>query len=144
MAVIPSEHPFTEYVCYKNWHKKEERWQVCLVPRDKSSKLKRRTITYAKFVMSVAVGRMLEPHECVDHKNEDKSDDRLTNLQILTKEENEKKHRAAHPKEMWNMVCPSCKESWQMEARTARVRQKNNKNGLVFCSHICVGAYYSK
>lgn len=47
---------------------------------------------YARYLMSVKLGRFLEPNETVDHINEDKTDDRLENLQLMSTADNIKKH----------------------------------------------------
>ena len=65
---ISSEPPFNDYVCYKVFHHKEQRWYAQLI----HSSGKRTTITYAKFLMSIKVGRILQRDEEVDHKDENK------------------------------------------------------------------------
>ena len=51
----------------------------------------RSTIPYARYLMCVKLGRELKPEEHVDHINNDKTDDRISNLQILTQTENNQK-----------------------------------------------------
>lgn len=52
----------------------------------------RKCTAYARYLMSVKLGRYLDKTETVDHINEDKSDDRIDNLQILSNADNIKKH----------------------------------------------------
>lgn len=47
-------------------------------------------------VMAAEIGRLLESHEIVHHKNGDPSDDRIENLQIVTRSE----HIAIHRNEL--------------------------------------------
>ncbi len=47
-------------------------------------------------VMEVHLGRRLLPSECVHHKNEDKTDNRLENLEVMAHAE----HSALHNKEL--------------------------------------------
>lgn len=85
MAVIKLESPFKEF-----WRKgylvvnKEPRRNVVLYNSDKD----RTTIAYAKYLMSVKLGRILESHEIVDHINDDKMDDRVDNYQIISNKDN--------------------------------------------------------
>lgn len=48
-------------------------------------------LSYAKYLKSVELGRILKSHEEVDHEDEDKTNDDPSNLQILTKAENIRK-----------------------------------------------------
>lgn len=52
---------------------------------------KRSSTSYARYLMSVSLGRYLTRQEHVDHIDNDKTNDCLSNLQILTQAENSKK-----------------------------------------------------
>lgn len=49
-------------------------------------------MTYAKYLMCVHLGRMLNRDEEVDHIDEDKTNDVISNLQILTRAQNTAKN----------------------------------------------------
>ena len=50
------------------------------------------SMTYAKYLMQKELGRTLDPNlECVDHKNDDCTDDRIDNYQLKTRGDNTKK-----------------------------------------------------
>lgn len=51
-------------------------------------------IAYARALMEVALGRELSPLEIVHHVNGDSTDDRVENLQIVTRSEHVRLHRA--------------------------------------------------
>lgn len=53
------------------------------------------TVSYARYLMAVKLGRFLTVDEFVDHKDEDKTNDTLRNLQILTRAENIAKQNRA-------------------------------------------------
>lgn len=91
---IPVEPPFTglwkhAYVV-KN---KENRNMVCLVNSNKD----RTTIALARYRMSVKLGRMLRDDEQVDHIDNDKTNDSIDNLQLLTPEANRAKYLEIQP-----------------------------------------------
>jgi hypothetical protein len=77
---------FDGMIVYKQWHKKIGRWCAYLYnPNTKE----RTTMAWAKYLMCLHLGRMLDPNtETVDHINDDKTDDRIENLQLLTRNEN--------------------------------------------------------
>lgn len=60
------------------------------------------TMSWARYLMQEYIGRELTQEETVDHINRDKTDDRLENLQILTRSEHAKKDN-------WRSKSESCK-----------------------------------
>lgn len=68
---------------------KENRNMVCLVNGAKD----RTTIALARYRMAVKLGRMLRDDEQVDHIDNDKTNDDINNLQILSKEDNMAKYQ---------------------------------------------------
>jgi hypothetical protein len=54
---------------------------------------KRTTVSYAKYLLEQKLGRKLETHETADHINEDKSNDNIDNLQVLTRVDNIRKSK---------------------------------------------------
>lgn len=61
------------------------RWIICC--RDRT------VMAFARGVMAAALGRLLRSDEIVHHINEDPADDRLGNLQIVTRAEHVNMHR---------------------------------------------------
>lgn len=84
-----AEHPYSDYWLYIVWHKSEGRRMANLIL--KSDTRIRTTIAYARYLMSVKLGRLLSKDEHVDHINGDKTDDRLDNFQILSSADNTRK-----------------------------------------------------
>lgn len=70
----------------------EKRKMILLVSRDG----RKHCTSFARYLMSTKLGRYLDKDEEVDHINNDKSDDRISNLQILTKRENIQKEKDRH------------------------------------------------
>ena len=68
----------------------DERKMVVLVANDGS----KHCTSFARYLMATKLCRYLEKDEEVDHINNNKTDDRISNLQILTKSENmQKEHK---------------------------------------------------
>lgn len=129
---ITSPELFNEYTCYKVFHKKMGRWQICLVHNETKRK---KTLLYSKFLMSCHVNRLLRRDEEVDHINHDKSDDRIENLQILTKHENLQKQASTMTKRMISLECPECRKIF---TRSFWQTHHGKAAGLrTFCSRQC-------
>lgn len=141
MILVELKHPFIP-----EWSKgvvrmcEDGRRRITLWKRGEDGKLIRKGIAYARYLMSVHLGRYLSEDEHVDHKDEDKANDVIENLQILTPAENIKKN-AAHRNKGKTLVlimdCPVCKESF---ARAAfKVRYALNQGSKITCSKKCRG-----
>lgn len=96
---------------------------------------RRRTQSYPRYLIEQFLGRELESWETVDHINEDFTDDRIENYQLLTRAENvSKSMRLRRPAEVYEFACPVCSE-WTR--KPARIVRKNRKAG-------CSGPYCGK
>ena len=104
---------------------KEPRRNVILYNNTNS----RSTVSYARYLMSVHLGRYLEDHEVVDHINNNKMDDRIDNFQILTGAENSRK--SAKPAATTELECPVCRSMFTIHNRHLPFR--NNPT----CSRKC-------
>lgn len=126
---------FCEYNIYgPTYNKSIDRYMAFLVPRAKTSGLKRTSMTYARYLMCVKENRWLKPNEHVDHINNDKKDDRIENLQILSPKDNIRK--SAEPAIPIVFKCHLCGK----EKSVRRGRDTNLKNrGVAYCSRRCVG-----
>lgn len=77
-------YPFNEkWLCGYIVTNPERRRNVCLV-----GGAPRTTISYARYLMSVKLGRFLKDDEHVDHIDHDKTNDTLRNLQLINRAEN--------------------------------------------------------
>lgn len=113
---------------------KEPRRNVILFNKDKD----RTTISYARYLMSVHLGRELSKDEHVDHINNDRTDDRLENLQILTLAENSAKEAKRRGRILVEYECPVCKLIF-----TRRISNSNRipcrKRSIICCTKRCSG-----
>ncbi len=96
----------------------------------------RSSTSYARYLMSVHLKRYLEDDEHVDHIDDDKTNDILENLQIISRKENNIKHCRIKGRLLVEYKCPIC------EIRFTRRRQNSNrveskKNLIITCSNKC-------
>lgn len=97
------------------------------------------TTLYSRYLMQVHLGRVLSPEEQVDHINEDKTDDRIENLQILTRQKNiAKAARAKWGETRIKFICPACGREAEKDGNEIRKNRKQGKSGP-YCSKRCAG-----
>lgn len=128
--ILPSKKPYEHYIVYgPSLSKSESRRVVVLV--DKETKKKTST-SYARYLMSTHIGRMLTKEEKVDHINNDKLDDRIENFQILTHSENLRK--STNGQKFVQYPCARCGA-----IKTVRKGLDYGylKRGYAYCSRIC-------
>jgi hypothetical protein len=89
-----------------------------------------RTVLEHRHVMELAIGRPLSRAEVVHHKSEDRYDNRLENLQVMSHQEHAAHHNQKHP---LAKTCPVCGSSF-VPAPTKRQRK-------VTCSRTCFRAW---
>ena len=82
----------------------------------------RSSVSYARYLVSVDKGRYLTEFEQVDHIDNDKTNDVLTNLQILSPIENIQK--SAPGRTLFDFVCGWCNTTFQLEARQMHKKRK--------------------
>jgi len=128
---IKLEYPYSEHwkIGYLVTNK-ENRKTLLLY----NSHTDRSSTQYARYLLAVNIGRYLLNDECVDHIDNDKTNDDIKNLQILTVSENNKKQGKIIGHLMVELKCPNCGKLFN--------RYKNQvhsiKSGkLSFCSRKC-------
>jgi len=108
MKRVIAEYPYNEYYLYVIFHKNEGRQYANLIPINKGNEIKRKTISYARYLVSVNEKRILDKNEHVDHKDDNKGNDDMNNLQILTLKENNIKAAKVKGCKTVVLKCPSC------------------------------------
>ena len=84
---IKASISFEPYLLYDPvLHKKENRYYVYLI--NPFNKKDRTSTSYARYLFSVKLGRRLSSTEEVDHIDNNKLNDELSNLQVLSPEKN--------------------------------------------------------
>lgn len=85
----------------------------------------KRIFTLAKIIVKeyhYLVKLVIQSGYEVDHINNDKTDDRLENLQLLTREDNIKKMLLSRKKSLVKLICPICKKEFYFEKRNLSTR----------------------
>lgn len=88
-----------------------------------------------RVLMENKIGRLLESHEHVHHRNGDKEDNSIGNLELLTVSEHAKRH--AETVEKIQLKCPVCQTSFEVMPHRYRLRMKRSKSGALYCSRSC-------
>lgn len=93
-----------------------------------------KAITWHKYVYEKKYGRLL-PGIHVHHKNENKSDDRLENLEAKKIADHARDHHKPAP--TCRYKCPLCKKSFERTDYRVRHNQGHQKKAGPFCSKSC-------
>ncbi len=104
----------------------------------------RTTISYARYLMCVKIGYILSDEFEVDHIDNDKTNDDINNLQILTQLENIQKENNRYINEEQITNTYTCKQCGSLFTVTDRITKGVfNQRGTVptFCSNSCNGKY---
>lgn len=96
------------------------------------------TQSYPRYLMEQHLGRKLLPTEHVDHINNDHTDNRIENFQLLSVAENVRKSHKIE--EIIIFLCPVCGTESSKPASKVRHNRKQGKAGP-FCSKKCAGVW---
>jgi len=134
---ITSSDFFKDYTVYKSLRKNEGRFYVTMVHNITKS---HRIMSYARYVMASHLCRELSRSEKVDHIDEDKTNDDISNLQILNDKQNIQKHVIAKGRsaKYEEKTCPSCGSKFNIKLSVIRSRTKEGRKHF-FCSRKCIG-----
>ena len=121
---------------YGPYTRKDGRQHVILVHED----LSRQTMSYPKYLMEQHLKRALLASETVDHINNDFTDNRIENLQILTQAENSTKEmqRPERAKKFYEFICPMCGTFAVKPLNFVKGNKSKGRAGP-FCSRKCAG-----
>lgn len=101
-----------------------------------NSNKERSTCSYARYLMSVKLGRFLKKEEEVDHIDHNKANDHLSNLQILTRAQNNIKEAKKRGKQKVKIKCPNCGEIFcAKKGKTQAIKCFEGK--ITYCSRLC-------
>jgi hypothetical protein len=117
--------------------KKSGRKKVVLIYKDGT----RKTMQYARYLMEQDLGRPLAEDEDVDHKDRDHTNDDISNLRVISKEEHKKDDQKRLVPVEWQ--CPMCDTKFVLDAKAESDAFQKRKKGQAgpFCSKQCAGRY---
>lgn len=103
----------------------------------------RTTVSYARYLYGVHLGYEVPDHLEVDHKNNDKTDDRLDNYQLLTAEQNRLKQEYKYmtfEQVVYGVYCAYCQSPFLMTDRVRKMRMAQSVE-YPFCTKSCSTNY---
>lgn len=99
------------------------------------------TVLVHREVMEFHLGRKLLTDEVVHHVNEDPSDNRIENLQVMSRSEHTMHH---HPEKWIKLVCCECGIEFQRKLIQENGNRKLRKRSGPFCGKSCAGSWSAK
>lgn len=101
----------------------------------------RTTVQEHREIMEIFLGRKLLKSEHVHHKNENKLDNNLNNLEVLTASAHSRlKHKSDKPRKFFSFTCPQCGSVATKELSQVKHNRNLGKAGP-FCSKQCAGVF---
>lgn len=128
---------FYGYKVYGPYVNKEPR-RVVVIYR---SHAERSSMSYARYLVSMQLKRQLLEHEEVDHIDNDKMNDNLENLQVLSSDEHRDKTDGLKSRRVLTLTCPECQGEFTRERRLIVYSQRKYPPA---CSRSCAGKYQRK
>lgn len=95
------------------------------------------TVLEHREVMEKYLKRSLGTHEVVHHKDGNKKNNDIDNLEIMSRSQHGKLHK---PTEMYEFTCPWCGGIGRQKARDVK-RNRNKGCAGPFCSRSCAGKW---
>lgn len=101
-----------------------------------NQKTDRSSTAYARYLYSVSIGRYLLESEHIDHIDNNKTNDSIGNLQVLSQANNNLKQARNKGKKLVEMLCGNC--SKKFTRRSGNSCLSPSKSNKVFtCSRVC-------
>lgn len=101
-------------------------------------------VTYARYLMCIKLGYILPTELEVDHIDNDKTNDNIDNLQVLTKAQNLEKqnlHYLTYVQIRCGYHCAYCEFPFIITEREKKMRLAKGQE-LAFCSRSCAASYH--
>lgn len=92
-----------------------------------------------RIVMENFHGRMLKPSEVVHHKNSNKKDNRVANLEVMEFREHSRHHGMQQGRVYVELKCPSCGVRFTRRLNQTSIGKMVNTGN--FCSRTCSGKF---
>lgn len=133
--------PYEEYYYYDPVLNREGRYSIFLIHKTDGT---RTTISNARFKYETYHKIKLNESQTVDHKDGNKSNDDIDNLQVLTMVENLEKSLIQNnvSRKFVELCCPNCSVLFTKEKRRTFLIKKNGV--FTCCSRRCAGIIRQK
>jgi DNA-directed RNA polymerase subunit M/transcription elongation factor TFIIS len=95
-----------------------------------------------RYIMEQHLGRSLAKDEYVHHKDANKQNNALENLEVLSPSAHSRHHKPATGRTIVQLVCGECREEFEREARFVKGKQRDGQE-VFFCSRAC-GTRFTK
>ena len=95
-----------------------------------------------RVLMENKLGRQLGSDEVVHHEDENKNNNKISNLEVKTRSRHARDHARVTP--LIECVCEQCGKVFMLKPHRKRLRESQNKTGMLFCSRSCGGKFSSK
>lgn len=96
-----------------------------------------------RLIIENNLNRLLNTNEIVHHKNHNKKDNRIENLEVMSKEEHCQLHGLEQGKAMVKLKCPMCGKIFST-SKNQSFLVKHNKLNCTCCSPSCRGKLSSQ
>lgn len=126
------------YGVYKNQENRE--FVIIIFPSGK-----KKTTSYARYLMEMHLGRYLTNEEDVHHKDENFFNNNIENLEIVVHKEHTKNHSIKYSFDL-NVICSECGKKFVIPSKkiSEKLGNKRRQHYGNFCSRKCVGIYGKK
>lgn len=106
---------------------------------------KKKTVSYAKYLVEATSGKFLNKNETVHHKDENVQNNETSNFDVLDRAPHARQHAIKYP-EVIKVTCFWCKKTFHLSRKQQSHKHQNRlrrfeSKDKYFCSKSCVGHY---
>lgn len=98
-------------------------------------------VLHHRIIMENYLGRLLKKNEVVHHKDGNKKNNKLENLQLLSDEEHKRKHQLEQGRLFVKLKCPWCGKIFEKPHNNTHLSKGGTKTS---CSKSCNGKFVRK